>query len=78
MISLVKEWNPSLKRHEFDLAPNARGDFSVWQQPNPERTYVLGLDVGEGNRDGDYSVIIVMDKQTMDVAAIWRGQPGHG
>jgi hypothetical protein len=36
------------------------GKYKIWEHPNPERMYVVGVDVGEGV-GGDYSVIKVLD-----------------
>jgi len=36
------------------------GKYKIWEHPNSERMYVVGVDVGEGV-GGDYSVIKVLD-----------------
>lgn len=36
------------------------GKYLIWEHPNPERMYVVGVDVAEGV-GGDYSVIKVLD-----------------
>ena len=36
------------------------GKYKIWEHPNPEKTYVVGVDVAEGV-GGDYSVIKILD-----------------
>lgn len=49
------------------------GPLSVWQPPNPNRRYVIGVDVAEGLDHGDYSVAQVLDCHTGDQVAKWKG-----
>ena len=51
-----------------DLAP-----FKVWALPEYGENYVIGADVAEGLKDGDYSVADVIRKKDMMTVARWRG-----
>jgi hypothetical protein len=45
------------------------GFLAVWTMPNPKQSYVLGIDVAEGKMHGDYSVIKVLNRDTLSVDA---------
>jgi len=49
------------------------GPLRVWKEPEPGHEYVIGADVAEGLATGDYSVAEVVDTQTMETVARWRG-----
>ena len=36
--------------------------MTVWSQPEPNKTYIIGADVAQGLRRGDWSVAIVFDR----------------
>lgn len=50
-----------------------KAPLKIWIHPTPGREYVIGGDVAEGLKDGDYSVAEVVDTQTMETVARWRG-----
>jgi len=50
-----------------------KAPLKIWQHPIPGREYVIGGDVAEGLVDGDFSVAEVIDTQTMETVARWRG-----
>lgn len=50
-----------------------KGYVSIWQDPNPDKNYVLGADVAEGLEHGDYSCGKVADTETFDEVAKWHG-----
>lgn len=50
-----------------------RSPLQVWKFPDRLGQYVIGIDVAEGLEHGDYSVIDVTDKKTMETVARWRG-----
>lgn len=50
--------------------PNA--PLRVWEQPQDNKSYVIGADVAEGI-GGDYSVATVVDKDSRKTVARWRG-----
>lgn len=49
--------------------------LKVWEHPQPGREYVIGADVAEGLKDGDFSVADVIDKDTLATVARYRGKP---
>jgi len=63
----------------FDFDPNVE-DFSyvaplkIFEMPLPGHEYVIGGDVAEGLKNGDYSVAEVVDIVTMKTVARWRGK----
>jgi hypothetical protein len=57
--------------------PDKNGYVSIWQQPEVDKFYCIGADVAEGLVDGDYSVGIVGDPDSMDMVAMWHGKIDH-
>lgn len=49
------------------------GPLRVWQRPEPKHLYVIGADVSEGLKHGDYSSAHVIDARTKQVVAHWHG-----
>ncbi len=49
--------------------------LKIWELPKGGRDYVIGADVAEGLLHGDYSVADVMDKDTLQTVARYRGHP---
>lgn len=45
----------------------------IYRPPEPERSYVVGVDVAEGVTGGDYSVAIILDRKTGEEVAFFRG-----
>ncbi len=56
--------------------PQSDGYLKVWEHPDPnwENRYVIGIDVGRGYEDGDYTVIKVKDILTQKYVAQWKGR----
>lgn len=50
-----------------------QGQLQVWRMPEPQHQYVVGADVAFGLEHGDYSVAIVVDCETGEQVAKWRG-----
>lgn len=50
-----------------------KAPLKIWEKPKPYREYVIGADVAEGLKGGDFSVATVVDISTMEVVARWRG-----
>ena len=50
-----------------------KAPLKIWEKPKPYKEYVIGADVAEGLKGGDFSVAAVVDISTMEVAARWRG-----
>ena len=51
------------------------GELQVWQRPNKQRDYRIGVDVAEGldiGRDTDWSVAVVIDPHTFEEVAMLR------
>jgi len=47
--------------------------LKVWRVPQKGRKYTIGADVAEGLAHGDFSVADIMDAETMETVARWRG-----
>lgn len=47
--------------------------LKIWKLPERHRKYTIGADVAEGLAHGDFSVADVMDVETMETVARWRG-----
>lgn len=50
-----------------------KAPLKIWGKPKPYKEYVIGADVAEGLKGGDFSVATVIDISTMAVVARWRG-----
>lgn len=50
-----------------------KAPLKIWEKPKPYKEYVIGADVAEGLKGGDFSVATVVDVSTMGVVARWRG-----
>lgn len=50
------------------------GPLKIWKEPQPGAEYAIGADVAEGLATGDYSVAEVVDTDTMETVARWRGK----
>ena len=52
------------------------GDLRVWKHPEKDKRYVIGVDVSEGLGEGmgDWSVATVLEYESMECVAVWRGQ----
>jgi hypothetical protein len=49
-----------------------RDGLNIYEKYTPGEKYAIGVDVAEGLIKGDYSVIVVMNKKTNEVAAVYR------
>lgn len=59
-------------KNGFRIIPNAKSSLKIYLEPCTEETYVIGADVAEGLKHGDYSTAIVLDKLLRTVA-VYRG-----
>lgn len=50
-----------------------KAPLKIWEKSQPYKEYVIGADVAEGLKGGDFSVATVVDVSTMAVVARWRG-----
>lgn len=66
------------KGEDIQVLPAQLSPLKVWRKPIIGRKYVIGADVAEGLEVGDFSVATVMDKESMETVARWRGtiEPG--
>lgn len=62
-----------LKDHKIQAKLSEFSPLKVWNEPYEGHQYVIGADVAEGLDTGDLSVATVMDKETMQTVARWRG-----
>ena len=60
----LEGWDPPM------LTDNEFGELKIYQQPDKDHQYVIGGDVAE---EGDYSVLVVLDRQTFQQVALWHG-----
>lgn len=51
---------------------NPRGPFHVWKEPENGKRYIIGADVADAV-EGDFSVALVIDEETMEDVAEWHG-----
>ena len=62
-------FEPNEKPEDFTY----KAPLKIWVHPKPGHEYVIGGDVAEGLKRGDYSVAEVVDIATMQTVARWRG-----
>ncbi len=71
--------NSTIELKPFDLvAYNDKNEFAngrlkIYEQPIRGHEYVIGGDVAEGLKNGDWSIGDVVDTTTMQTVARWRG-----
>ncbi len=56
------------------ITPKSDGSLKIWSQPQRGRSYVIGGDVAEGIEGGDYSVLNVIDNQTLKTVAKYKAR----
>ena len=61
------EYDPNIDDFTY-VAP-----LKIFEEPIPGHEYVIGADVAEGLKTGDFSVAEVVDTATMKTVARWRG-----
>lgn len=59
----------------YELVPNARGPFWVWEMPKPGLMYAMGVDTSAGSLKGDPQVFVVIELETCRQVAEFRGWP---
>lgn len=87
LILWMKDAKPATTRYECQLSTGNwivadEGPLRVWEEPKPDRAYIIGADVAEGilvgGSDGkdkyDFSVADVIDHLTGDQVAQWHGK----
>lgn len=63
-------WNGKL---EVTRLQSQLGQMKIWKEPDAYGTYVIGADVSEGIEGGDYSSLDVINLETTEQVAHWRG-----
>lgn len=58
---------------EARFASEVTGRCRIWRQPIPGREYVIGADVGGEKKGQDPHAAYVLDKQSLEIAAAYRG-----
>lgn len=61
------------KGSQYSFLPGDRGSLSVWVDPVPQGTYVIGADTAEGIDGGDRSTVDIVDVRTLTQVAHWCG-----
>lgn len=51
-----------------------RGRLRVYRQPWARHRYIMGIDSSEGDPGSDPSPIVILNRHTMDVDAVWYGR----
>lgn len=72
-----KDWHG-----RYELVENiSSGHFVVWNEPNPEFQYILGIDtamgVGTTSKNPDFHAVWVYERDTQRHVATWRGRIGR-
>jgi hypothetical protein len=65
---------PMMPTGRDDAIPVAPARLLVWKRPQPQATYVVGADVGEGLADGDPSCAVVLERTSGEQVAELHGQ----
>lgn len=82
-VSAWKDAAPKpIARYEFEVypgggsgfGPTPAGRFAVWEEPDPNKAYIVGADVAEGLEKGDFSCAYVINHQTGEQVAEWHGK----
>jgi hypothetical protein len=75
---IAGEPEPELLAQLQDEAGNAvtvsPARLSIWRHPEPDHTYVIGADVGEGLAHGDASAACVIDRESGEQVAELHGR----
>jgi len=58
---------------EKPLEIRDNGELKIWKKPVPGRRYVAGADTAEGTAHGDYSCMVVLDRDNCEEAAELHG-----
>lgn len=54
------------------------GRFRIWKVPREGRKYLISADTSEGVPGGDWSVAQVLDRESWEQVAVWRGRINPG
>lgn len=83
----IREWKEEARKHTFQAGviemsdkmcyqfkEEPLGNIMVWELPVPGHHYALGADVSEGLVEGDYSASAILDVDTNEIVALFRGK----
>lgn len=56
----------------------SEGRFKVWKVPREGKMYLIAADTSEGVPGGDWSVAHVLDRESWEQVAVWRGRINPG
>lgn len=61
---------------DVEFVPDPIGGWNIFEMPDPkwENRYVIGVDIGRGYEDGDYSVAVVKDRLTGKFVAMYHNK----
>ena len=57
---------------EKSFVPSIRGGLRVYQPPMQGHQYIAGVDIAGGYKDGDYSTMVILDREHMNVVAVYE------
>lgn len=66
------EWDADERKHKMNA--HSHGRFHVYQEPLARHLYVVAVDCSEGDAGSDPSPIVVLDRMTLDIVAVWDGR----
>lgn len=75
----IKSAKPTHSRYECSISNkqwnyDVAGRLKVWKEPAPYKYYIIGADVAEGIKGGDFSVAMVIDHVSGEQVAEWVGR----
>ena len=77
MVPREPVWKGSIvysREYKYVTHENESGLFQVWSTPKAGVGYAVGADIAQGLEHGDWSVAYVMEKESGDIVAKWRGK----
>ncbi len=66
--------NADWQQLKVNVADDKRGRLAVYQPPQTNGDYWIGIDVASGLAEGDYSAMVVMERQSLLPVAFWHGK----
>jgi hypothetical protein len=64
------EANPNDK-HSVSIRVVRRGRWRIYRPPQPRYKYIVGVDTASGDPGGDFTPIVVLNRHTLDVDAVF-------
>ncbi len=75
---IIRGWNEDKGEFDYTFQGNPRGALTIWHQPTEHGTYIAATDTAEGSETGDFSVLEVIEKMSLDQCAEFHSQVGPG